>query len=919
MDELFLRMVTTACIISLFLVVLLFPAREWFTARYAPQVRWSLWRGLGVVLILGIFFSGFAAIPQTSWALPTYSVTIPAPPLPTMQPQQNTPLASNPGTVPSLSPATETGAPNPLPTTPSETTTLVQQTSTHQNITLSTTSLLGVVWLTGAAGVFLWQVIRYLVAKRKLLRSSLPTSDFDEHLPQSLRKVTVRVLPGLETPMAVGIIHPVVLLPPGPVPALSLRHELTHIQRRDLAGKALLLMVCALYWFDPLVWYMSYVAGQDMEAACDAQLARNMTPEEKLAYGELLLTAAAQSSSLSLSTHFGGSKEQMKSRLTQLFRPGKTSRVLVCVLLCFAVVLSSLMVGQSAAVSNFDSETQVLYATYADIPDAENGMLTLHLVDFVPGADWMGSTYDTVTYHLAEDVSLTDEEDQVDSVSEFLNRHELQFTELDSSYYNLLRVEVEDDTVTAMSWYLGATFVGGTLWQDPEYGQTFPYVLQLPESWRDHFDAVSTLSQGDARSMPDYQVKFYDKDTQELLLTLNHQREDDFISEYGSDTIQWEAQGICTLGGHDGWVFWGQVPDTSNQLSADFLAQEYIQEGIAPCCWLGNASYTSTRYGFTLSLPESWRTLAYAQETLISTDFLTTDMGRLASLVVRPQPASQEELDAGLVELSYGENGWYVYLSVGEPPVLDGFRDSVQGMQYFRLCQDMRNLLESSHNMITFFQGEDAVYPLLPPDTEEHEAARSAYTQVLEDLLQRNTPPDGSDLSAVYDRQFRYFSLADINADGQEELILYDLEIRGYGYVLGYDQDTAQVKILLEGPSTMEFYHNGAVKVPDVDYPGNHSIYLYQPQVDSYQQIAFVTSWVEALDPTDENGNPYPTQIDVSQTGTVYEVETPDSHGADPMDLSDYLAWEEEIIPASQRLTLNFRFLSQENIDALNG
>lgn len=919
MDELFLRVVSTACIISLFLVVLLFPAREWFTARYAPQVRWSLWRGLGVVLILGIFFSGFAAIPQTSWALPTYSVTIPAPPLPTMQPQQNAPLASNPGTVPSLSPATETGAPNPLPTTPSETTTLVQQTSTHQNITLSTTSLLGIVWLTGAMAVLLWQTIRYLVAKRRLLRSSLPTSDFDEYLSQSSKRVTVRVLPGLETPMAMGIIHPVVLLSPGPVPALSLRHELTHIQRRDLAGKALLLMVCALYWFDPLVWYMSYVAGQDMEAACDAQLARNMTPEEKLAYGELLLTAAAQGSSLSLFTHFGGSKEQMKSRLTQLFRPGKTSRVLVCVLLCVAVALSSLMVGQSAAVSTSDPETRVLYATHAYLPDGENGMLSLHLVDFVPGVDWMGSTYDTVTYHLAEDVSLTDEEDQVDSVSEFLSRHESQFTELDSTYYNLLHVEVEDDTVTAMSWYLGATYMGGMLWQDPEYGQTFPYVLQLPESWRDHFDAVSTLSQGDALSMPDYQVKFYDKDTQELLLTLNFQSKDDFETAHGSDTDFQEAQNIYILSYHDSWVFWVQVSDTSNQLAADFLAQEHDPENRGHFYWLGNASYTSTRYGLTLSLPESWRTLAYAQETLISTDFLTTDMGLLASLVVRPQPASQEELDAGLVELSHGENGWYVYLSVNEPQGPDGFRDSVQGIQYFRLCQDMRDLLESGHNLITFFQGEDAVYPLLPPDTEEHEAARSAYTQVLDDLLQRNIPPDGSDLSAVYDRQFRYFSLADINADGQEELILFDLTIRGYGYVLGYDQDSAQVKILLEGPSTMEFYHNGAVKVPDVDYPGNHSIYLYQPQVDSYQQIAFVTSWVEALDPTDENGNPFPTQIDVSNTGTVYTVETPDSHGADPMDLSDYLSWEEEIIPASQRLTLNFLALSQENIDALNG
>lgn len=913
MDALFLRVMTTACVISLLLVVLLFPARAWFTTRYAPQVRWTLWRGLGIVLILGVFFSGFAAIPQTRWALPSYSVTIQAPTLPTTVPQQDAPLSSNSGTVPSLSPATETGAPNPFPSTPSETTTLVQQTPTHQNITLSTTSLLGVVWLTGAMSVLLWQTIRYLIAKHKLLRSSLPTSDFDEYLLQSLKRVTVRVLPRLESPMAMGIIRPMVLLPPGPVPALSLRHELTHIQRRDLVGKALLLVVCALYWFDPLVWYMSHVADQDMEAACDGQLARDMTQAEKRAYGELLLSAAARESSPALSTHFGGNKEQLKSRLTQLFRPGKTSRVLVIVLLCLTVVLSSLMVGQSAAISPSDPEPQVLYAAYVDTADTEGGMVTLHLVDFVPGVDWMGSTYDTVTYHLAEDVQLTDEEDQLDSVSEFLNRHALQFTEGDSSYYNLLRVEVEDNTITAMNWYLGVTFVGGMLWQDPEYGQTFPYVLQLPESWRDHFDAVSTLSQGDAQSSPDYQVKFYDKDSQELLFTLSHQKEDEFVAEYGSDSTQLAAHDIYTLGGYDGWVFWAQVSQNESQLIDDFRSQI----DVAYCRWLGASSYTSTRYGFTLSLPESWRTLFYSQEGLSSTDFYTADMGKLASLVVRTQPASQEESDTGLVELSHGENGWYVYLSVSEPSSLNGFRDSVQGMQFFRLCQDLRKSVEKERKIITFFQGKDAVSPLFPPDAEVNPDVRAAYAQVLENLLQENTLPDGSVLAYEYSNLYGYFALADINHDGQEELILYADEI--HGYILGYDQDTAQVQILLEGSPNMEFYSDGVVKVPMIDIPRNYTVYQYQQQADPYQQMAKVTSWVQQLEPTNENGDPFPTWIDISGTGTVYYVESPNSQGTAPMDQSDYLAWEAETIPDSQRLTLNFLSLSQENIDTLEG
>ena len=705
MDALFLRVLTTACVISLLLVVLLFPARAWFTTRYAPQVRWTLWRGLGIVLILGVFFSGFAAIPQTRWALPSYSVTIPAPTLPTQKPQHNSNefTSTSPDAVPSLAPTQIEGT-NPLPDSPSDpqldTPDTVQPVPTRHSLTVSTTWILGIIWLTGAVVVLLGQAIRYLWARKKLLRASHPTTAFDSLVSEAVhRPVSVRVLHGLDTPMTLGILRPVVLLPQEQVPLLSLRHELTHVQRRDLSGKALLLVVCALYWFDPLVWYMSYVAGQDMEAACDSQLAQDMTPEEKRAYGELLLLAAAKESSPALSTHFGGSKEQLKSRLTQLFHPGKTSRVLVCILLCFTILLSSLLVGQSAAVSSSGAETQALYAAYADIPSTEDGTIALHLVDFVPGADWMGSTYDTVTYHLAEDVRLTDEEDQVDTLSEFLNRHELQFTEGDSSYYNLLHVEVEDDTITAMSWYLGVTFVGGMLWQDPEYSQTFPYVLQLPESWRYHFDAVSTLSQGDASSTLNYQVKFYDIDTQELLLTLSHQKEDEFVAEYGSDSTQLAAQDIYMLGGHDGWVFWAQVSQNESQLIDDFRSQI----DVAYCRWLGASSYTSTRYGFTLSLPESWRTLFYSQEGLSGTDFYTADMGKLASLVVRTQPASQKELDTGMVELSHGENGYYIYLSISDLPPLDGFRDSAQGMQYFRLCQDLRQMVEKDTSILTFF------------------------------------------------------------------------------------------------------------------------------------------------------------------------------------------------------------------------
>ena len=337
MEDAFWRMLTTAGVVSAFLAVLL-PARRRLLSRYAPQVRWGLWQGMAAVLILGIFASGFAALPATSWHLPGYSVTFPAMTEPPVQPESES--VAEPA-APELSAAlNETDVQGGSEHAAGEQTP-VPQAQASAAVTVSAASAAAAVWLTGAAGVLLWQGLRYGWARRRLLASSVSTDAYEALAREMGVKASVRVLPGLESPMAMGVLCPVVLLPEGEVPDLAVRHELTHILRRDLAGKGVLFLACALYWFDPLVWAMTRIAGEDMEASCDARLVRDMTASEKRAYGELLL-AAASGHAGPLSTRFGGGEVQMKSRLTQLFRPGKQSRALTAVLLAAAFSVTCL-------------------------------------------------------------------------------------------------------------------------------------------------------------------------------------------------------------------------------------------------------------------------------------------------------------------------------------------------------------------------------------------------------------------------------------------------------------------------------------------------------------------------------------------------------------------------------------------------
>jgi hypothetical protein len=48
-----------------------------------------------------------------------------------------------------------------------------------------------------------------------------------------------------------------------------LLHELGHIQRRDTMAQLLAQIACALYWFNPLVWFAAWRLGVERERACD--------------------------------------------------------------------------------------------------------------------------------------------------------------------------------------------------------------------------------------------------------------------------------------------------------------------------------------------------------------------------------------------------------------------------------------------------------------------------------------------------------------------------------------------------------------------------------------------------------------------------------------------------------------------------
>ncbi|MBA2587905.1 MAG: M48 family metalloprotease [Alphaproteobacteria bacterium] len=106
--------------------------------------------------------------------------------------------------------------------------------------------------------------------------------------------IPVRATPALMEPGLVGIWRPVILLPEGLSQQLSrreidaiLNHELCHYRRRDNLLAAAHMLVEALFWFHPLVWFIGARLIEEREAACDESvLAGGQNPLE---YAEAIL------------------------------------------------------------------------------------------------------------------------------------------------------------------------------------------------------------------------------------------------------------------------------------------------------------------------------------------------------------------------------------------------------------------------------------------------------------------------------------------------------------------------------------------------------------------------------------------------------------------------------------------------------
>lgn len=321
MEELFLRVVWVSLTCSAVLVPLLV-GKGWLRHHVQAKALYVVWLILALRLVVPVDLS--LPEPAVTVEAPSYQVSLPA----------RTPSANLPAGAQIEEPSAVVGQTAP------EAASAVR--------TIPVTALLSALWLFGVLAAALVQGGGYLLARRRLLRDARP--DLEAEAGQTAaslglkRAVPVRRSRQVRTPMVLGLLRPVLLLPEGQaVDEVVLCHELTHLKRLDLAYKALLVAACWLHWFNPLVWWMSRAASENLELCCDDDVAAGRDAAFRRKYGELLLSTAEEKPGPTLSSRFGGSKQAMKDRLTNLFVKKKRGRLLACTAVAVLILVGGLV------------------------------------------------------------------------------------------------------------------------------------------------------------------------------------------------------------------------------------------------------------------------------------------------------------------------------------------------------------------------------------------------------------------------------------------------------------------------------------------------------------------------------------------------------------------------------------------------
>jgi TonB family protein len=231
------------------------------------------------------------------------------------------------------------------------------------------------VWLTGAAVVVLRLLVGTFISIVIVRRARPAGPDLKRLIglladeTETNRSVRLLVSRSVSVPFAAGVFRTAIVLPESAerwtqeYARMVLLHELAHIKRRDIVWAVAGSLVCAIHWFNPLVWIIRKKLLIEAEKTCDDYVLHAGTGQAL--YAEHLLSVARSAGGLRLIYPLGAGmarKTQLEGRLMSVLskrvRSIGTGRWLMAAVMILAAAVVIPLACLNVAVNASDSFAQ---------------------------------------------------------------------------------------------------------------------------------------------------------------------------------------------------------------------------------------------------------------------------------------------------------------------------------------------------------------------------------------------------------------------------------------------------------------------------------------------------------------------------------------------------------------------------------
>jgi len=232
------------------------------------------------------------------------------------------------------------------------------------------------VWLAGIVVILLVWAAGWIRVSR-MVRRAVPLREGPE--VEALRRLESSL--GVRKPLRLvvsrnwmepgifGVFRPVLIWPEGISQHLDQRHidailahEVCHVRRHDNLTAVLHMLVEAVFWFHPLVWWLGARLEEERERACDEEV--SLLCNQPHVYAESILRVCKFCSESPLACVSGITGADLKKRIVQIMtervvRKLDLGRKLLLLVVGLAVVAVPIVLGQVKATFGLVNATQV--------------------------------------------------------------------------------------------------------------------------------------------------------------------------------------------------------------------------------------------------------------------------------------------------------------------------------------------------------------------------------------------------------------------------------------------------------------------------------------------------------------------------------------------------------------------------------